>query len=82
MAAALSKAIGRPVEFEQQPMDEVAAQFADMAVMYQWFERAGFSADLEALRRDYAEVEWLSFEQWANAQDWTGILSDSSERAA
>ncbi len=45
-----------------------------MATMYEWFDRIGFSADVKSLRVDYPEVDWLSFEQWAAAQDWAQVL--------
>ena len=74
MAAVLSQASGRPIAYEEQSLDEVRTQFADMATMYEWFDRVGFSADVKSLRVDYPEVDWLSFEQWAAAQDWAQVL--------
>ena len=74
MAAALSKAIGRPIEYDEQSLEEVSSQFADMAIMYDWLDRVGFSVDLDGLRRDYPEVGWTTFEQWASAQDWGSVL--------
>ena len=71
MAEALSRAIGKPIAYAEQPLEEVRAQFADMATMYEWFGRDGFSAEIEVLRRDYPEVGWVSFAQWAAAQDWS-----------
>ena len=74
-ATALSKAIGRRIEYVEQPMAEVRAQSEDLARMYEWFDRVGYSADIGALRRDHPEVGWTSFEDWATAQDWQGILA-------
>ena len=74
-AIALSKAIGRSIEYVEQPIAEVRAQSEDLALMYEWFDRVGYSADIGALRRDYPEVGWTSFEDWATAQDWQGILA-------
>jgi hypothetical protein len=45
-----------------------------MAIMFEWFGKVGYSADLTALRRDYPEVGWGSVEQWARAQDWKAAL--------
>ncbi|MEE8436507.1 MAG: NmrA/HSCARG family protein [bacterium] len=75
MAEALTKAIGRNIAYEEQPMEEVRAQFADMAAMYEWFDRVGFSADLEALRQSYPEFGWISYQQWAGAQDWSPVVT-------
>jgi hypothetical protein len=32
--------------------------------------RSVYDADIEGLRRDYAEVGWHTFEGWATEQDW------------
>ena len=56
----------------------VRAQFADTATMYESFDRAGFAVDIEALRRDYPEVGWTSFEQWVAAQDWGRVLDEAA----
>ena len=36
----------------------------------------GYSADIAGLRRDYPEVGWETFEQWAKRQDWT-VLNEA-----
>ena len=38
---------------------------------FAWYERVGFSADIARIRRDYPEVGWHSFAEWATEQDWT-----------
>jgi uncharacterized protein YbjT (DUF2867 family) len=75
MAAAIGAASGRSIEYVEQSLDEVRAQFADMAIMYEWFDRVGFSADVPGLRSSYPEVDWLTFEQWSQTQDWTRVLA-------
>ena len=77
-ATALSKAIGRGIEYVEQPIAEVRAQSEDLALMYECFDRVGYSADIGALRRDYPEVGWTSFEAWATAKDWQGILAEAA----
>lgn len=74
MAKALSKTVGRPISFEEQPLDQVRTQSADMAAMYEWFDRDGFSAQITSLREDFPEIGWFSFEQWAAAQNWPQVL--------
>jgi len=75
MTAVLATASGRDLEYAQQPMAEVSAMSEDVALMYQWFDQVGYSADIALLRRDFPEVGWTSFEEWANAQDWRQLLS-------
>ena len=75
MAAALSRAVGRPIAYQEQPLDEVRTQFADMATMYEWFASDGFTAKIKSLREDYPEIGWFSFAQWAVAQDWSPVTA-------
>ncbi len=56
------------------PLDQIRAQSEDMATMYDWFNRVGYHIDMEGLRRDYPDVAWPSFKEWASHQDW-GLLS-------
>lgn len=78
MADALAKAIGKPISYVEQPLDEVRAQFADMANMYEWFDRDGFSAEIKSLRENYPEIGWYSFAQWAEAQDWSQVAAPAN----
>lgn len=75
MAESLSRHTGRTIEFEPQPIDEVRAMSEDMALMFEWFDRVGYTADLAGLRAEFPEVEWMSFDDWARAQDWSKILA-------
>ena len=69
-AAILSKVTGREVHYEGFPPDVLRAQSDEMAVMFEWFDRTGYAADIKGLRRDFPEVTWHSFEEWARKQDW------------
>jgi hypothetical protein len=42
-----------------------------MALMYEWFMKVGYSADIDKLRREHPEITWESFAQWADRQDWS-----------
>jgi uncharacterized protein YbjT (DUF2867 family) len=70
-AAILSKATGRDVHYEGFPPDVLRAQSEDMALMFEWFDRTGYSAEIKNLRRDFPEVKWHPFEHWARQQDWS-----------
>ena len=69
----LSRVTGKKFSYFQVPMDMIRQRMgADGAKMYEWFERVGYSVDLaDALKRDFPEVGWHSFEGWAKAQDWS-----------
>lgn len=47
------------------PLDRVMAQSEDLGLMFEWFDRVGYSADIAGLRREYPEVGWQTFEAWA-----------------
>jgi uncharacterized protein YbjT (DUF2867 family) len=70
-AAILSKTTGREVHYEGFPVDVLRAQSEDLARMFEWFDRTGYAADIKSLRRDFPEVTWHTFEEWARRQDWS-----------
>ena len=75
-AAIVSKVTGREVHYAGFPPDVLRAQSADLALMFAWFDRTGYAADIERLRRDFPEVQWQTFEEWARKQDWS-VLDQS-----
>ena len=75
-AAILSKVTGREVHYEGFPPDVLRAQSEDMALMFEWFDSTGYAADIKSLRRDFPEVTWHTFEEWARKQDWS-VLNQS-----
>ena len=75
VAEILTRVIGKPIKYFQVPIENIRKMGEDMTKMYEWFERVGYSADTAALRRDYPEVGWHTYEDWAKEQDWKQILS-------
>jgi uncharacterized protein YbjT (DUF2867 family) len=71
---ALSRISGRKIEYVELPVAQLRASNEDFAKMFAWFDRAGYSIDIAALRRDYPEVGWHTFEDWAKSQNWS-VLS-------
>ena len=55
-AAILTEALGRPIAFAQTPIEQVRQYSKDMAVMLQWFERVGYSADIAGLEREFGRA--------------------------
>jgi uncharacterized protein YbjT (DUF2867 family) len=52
-AEILTEALGRPVAFAQTPIEQVRQYNKDMALMLEWFERVGYSADIAGLEREF-----------------------------
>jgi uncharacterized protein YbjT (DUF2867 family) len=67
-AAVLSEVSGRPIEYMALPIDAVRQWNADLALMFEWFDRVGYDADLVGLRSLYPEVQWHRFSAWAREQ--------------
>jgi len=72
-AAAISEASGRHIEYTALPIDAVRQWSADLARMFEWFDRVGYDADIVGLRSLYPEVDWHHFSTWAREQDWSAI---------
>lgn len=77
MAKALSQATGSDIGYSAASIDEVRSRSEDLALMWEWLERAGGSVDVEALRRSHPEAEWHDFGRWAREQDWS-VLDEAS----
>jgi uncharacterized protein YbjT (DUF2867 family) len=71
----LSRVTGKKFSYFNVPMENIRKMSEDMATMYTWFERVGYSVDIAALKRDFPSVGWHSFEAWAKEQDWKSILA-------
>src|SRR3981081_2981122 len=48
----LTEAVGRPIAFAQTPIEQVRQYSKDTALMLEWFERVGYSADITGLERE------------------------------
>lgn len=69
----LSRISGRKIEYLELPLAPVRASNEDFAKMFEWFDRVGYSIDIAALRREYPEVGWHRFEEWAKTQNWSEL---------
>ena len=72
LARAFAVAARRPVRFEQQPLDELAARNAENAKMFGWFATSGYQADVPSLRRIHPTLttfaDWLATGGWPPAR--------------
>jgi len=63
-AEILTEALGRPIAFAQTPIEQVRQYSEDTALMLEWFERVGYSADIAGLEREFGRAltklpEWI-----------------------
>ncbi|AJF64926.1 hypothetical protein [Streptomyces vietnamensis] len=68
-------AMGRPVSYEEVPLAHVRTRSTDLAAMFSYFTTTGLDVDVTGLRREFPEVGWHGFDDWARTQDWTSILT-------
>ena len=55
-AEILTEALGQPIAFAQTPIEQVRQYSKEMALMLQWFERVGYSADIAGLEREFGRA--------------------------
>lgn len=66
-----SKASGRDITFQSFPIETLKSQNEELAVMFEWFDTTGYSANIASLKSEFPEVNWLSFADWLELQDWS-----------
>src|SRR5882672_2102683 len=66
-AEILESALGRPIAFAQTPIEQVRQYSKDMALMLQWFERVGYSADIADLEHEFGRA-LTKLSDWARRQ--------------
>ena len=71
VAEILTDALGRPIAFAQTPLEQVRQYSKDMALMLEWFERVGFSADIAGLEREFGR-SLTKLPDWARRQSQGG----------
>ena len=74
VAEVLTRVTGHEIGYVELPIEQVRqAMGEDGARMFEWFDRVGYSADIEGLRSEHPEVGWHAFEDWAKEQDWSTL---------
>ena len=69
--AVISKASGKAIGYAGFDPELMRADNSDFADMFVWFNKVGYSTDINKLKKDFPEVAWQSFEDWASQQDWS-----------
>lgn len=77
-ATAISAAAGVDVEYAEIPIAALRATSEELAAMYEFFDKVGMNADIDALARDYPEVGWHRYADWVAQQDWAQLVGPAS----
>jgi len=68
-AQILSKAAGRTITFQPVPIEEVRKAGEDYAIMLEWFDRVGYSADIAGNAKRYG-IKPTTLAEWAASVQW------------
>ncbi len=68
-AETLTEALGRKIQYTEQPIADVRAASPEMAAMYEWFNRVGLNVDIPEVTRKYG-IEAITLKQWAHKVKW------------
>ena len=66
-ADAVSQIVGRKVTFQPIPIEAVRKNSEDFALMLEWFERVGYSADIPGVEKRWG-IHCLTLREWVAAQ--------------
>ncbi|HSN15682.1 MAG TPA: NmrA/HSCARG family protein [Anaeromyxobacteraceae bacterium] len=80
IARALSQATGSAIDYSAAPIEALRSRSEDLALMWEWLDRAGSGVDLDALRRRWPEAGWHDFGRWTREQDWSVLDVASPEQ--
>jgi uncharacterized protein YbjT (DUF2867 family) len=73
-ADTLTEVLGRPITFAQTPIEQVRQYSKEMALMLEWFERVGYSADIAGLEREFGRT-LTKLPAWARRHATQGELA-------
>src|SRR6201990_835606 len=73
-AEILTQALGRPIAFAQTPIEQVRQYSKEMALMLEWFDRVGYSADIAGLEREFGRG-LTKLPEWARHHKNQGELA-------
>ena len=69
-AETLTRFTDHKIIYESLAVSDVKQQSEDMAAMFEWFDRVGYNVDILDLQVRFSDVNWQSYSQWIESQDW------------
>lgn len=75
MVSILSHQIKQPIVYESIPVSLVKEQSEDMGLMFEWFDKVGYNVEIDTLREEFSDVNWQSYSQWVDSQNWSFLAS-------
>ena len=68
-AEIISKVSGNDIGFQQIPIEEVRKSSEDFALMFEWFDKIGYDADIPARAKE-SGIKPTTFAEWAASVSW------------
>lgn len=69
VAELISKTAGRKINFVSPPIEEVRKFSEDFALMLEWFDAVGYSADIKGAAKECG-IKQVSFAEWVKSINW------------
>jgi uncharacterized protein YbjT (DUF2867 family) len=77
IAAAFSRVLGKSIEYQQIPFEAFEQQAGEeVTIMYRWFEKVGYDADLAQLKREFSKLS--DFEAYLRDHNWAKSAGSKS----
>jgi uncharacterized protein YbjT (DUF2867 family) len=76
-ASVLGRALGREVKFVQVPIEEARKFSEDWATMLEWFDRVGYSADIQGTAKE-SGIRPTTLADWAGSFQWAAAAPAAS----
>ena len=80
VATLLSSTLGRNVTYEPTPIELVRTRMPELALMYEWFVRIGYDAEIQSLRR--LRPQLMNFETWLKQSEFAKAGKATTASAA
>ena len=78
IAATFSSVLEKPVTYQQIPFEAFEQQAGEeVTIMYRWFERVGYAADLAQLQREFSALS--DFESYLRTHGWAKPADSASD---
>jgi len=72
-AALLTKAMGRPIRFQEFPIDQAEATMGhDLAMMFRWFNEVGYAINIPGLKQQFG-IPLTTFAEWMKTMEWARV---------
>lgn len=72
-AEILSRCLERKIAYQETSLDELQASNSGFALLFAWLKNVGYHINIERLRKEYPEVGWHRFSNWARKQSWAEL---------